>query len=324
MAMTCTDGRCAKPRAVLTKEQAIDIFRLSTSSYPKLVRPTATSVARAFGVSEKTIRDIWNGRTWYDETLPLDLSRPSKPPKKTGRPLGSKDSAPRRARKMSRCETKPLGSGVVSDDSSQTLLNSTAKAKKEGGAEIFNMGASRLQPDHFPQCLRLLSESAGDSLPSSLPLNRDSIPFSSVQFGHSASIDHKTLLTKQPWPVLIPPVVTAPPISSASWTTPSSAMSWSAAAYNCGQFVTPPAQVPTPQQACLSLALLSATAARLDAAGSIFSLDPALSEPRPPLPAPPPAAFWSLAAALPLHQAAQSAGPGAVGSAASAAGPRFG
>ena len=80
--MTSTGGQCAKPRTVLTKDQAIEIFRLCTSGYPGAPGPTATSVAKAFGVNEKTVRDIWNGRTWCEETLPLDSSRQPKPRKK--------------------------------------------------------------------------------------------------------------------------------------------------------------------------------------------------------------------------------------------------
>ena len=83
----------AKPRTVLTKEQAIEIFRLLS---PGRSKPTAVSIAKHFGVSEKAIRDIWNGRTWHEATLPWDSNRRPKIALKTGRPLGRKDRAPRR------------------------------------------------------------------------------------------------------------------------------------------------------------------------------------------------------------------------------------
>ena len=63
-----------KTRAILSSEQAIEIFKI------KLTNQTATRsqplspcvVARAYGVSEKAVRDIWNGRTWLRETMHLD------------------------------------------------------------------------------------------------------------------------------------------------------------------------------------------------------------------------------------------------------------
>jgi hypothetical protein len=84
----------AKPRAVLTKSQAITIFELKHKS------SSATKVARSYGVSEKTVRDIWTARTWASETLHLDPAREIKI-KQTGRPLGSRDSKPRKLRQAS-------------------------------------------------------------------------------------------------------------------------------------------------------------------------------------------------------------------------------
>ena len=87
-----------KPRAVLTKEQVIEIFRYSLAHSSSNNRPTASSVAKQFRVSEKTIRDIWKARTWHVETLQLDPNRRPREMKKAGRPLGRKDSMPRRTR----------------------------------------------------------------------------------------------------------------------------------------------------------------------------------------------------------------------------------
>jgi hypothetical protein len=85
----------AKPRAVLTKSQAITIFQL------KHKLPSATKVARSYGVSEKTVRDIWTARTWASETWHLDPSRAIKIKQHTGRPLGSRNSKPRKPRQAS-------------------------------------------------------------------------------------------------------------------------------------------------------------------------------------------------------------------------------
>jgi hypothetical protein len=50
----------------------------------------ATCIALQFGVSEKTIRDIWNGRTWCEETgMPKDKTT-------LGRPIGAKDKKQRK------------------------------------------------------------------------------------------------------------------------------------------------------------------------------------------------------------------------------------
>jgi hypothetical protein len=118
---------CVKPRAVLTKEQVIDIFKLSKVSSSGKIRPSAVSVAKDFNVSEKTIRDIWCGRTWHEETLPLDTNRRPRKVVKTGRPLGRKDSAPRRRRtgsnqdRSSALQSSDCERGDVEEDSSSEI-----------------------------------------------------------------------------------------------------------------------------------------------------------------------------------------------------------
>jgi hypothetical protein len=80
-------------RSYLMEKQAVEIFQLKMQNTGAMV--TSTAVARAYGVSEKTVRDIWAGRTWKKETWHLDTSRPLVL-KKQGRPLGSKDRTPRK------------------------------------------------------------------------------------------------------------------------------------------------------------------------------------------------------------------------------------
>lgn len=83
-------------RAVLTKSQVLQIFSfkvdaLSTSS--KCERSTS-KIAKMYGVTEKAIRDIWTGRTWFRDTLPLEPTRPEtfeRLKRRPGRPKGSKD-----------------------------------------------------------------------------------------------------------------------------------------------------------------------------------------------------------------------------------------
>jgi hypothetical protein len=60
-------------------------------------RISATKLAGKYGVSEKAIRDIWQGRTWDRETWHLDTTRP-RIEKQRGRPRGSKDRKPRKSK----------------------------------------------------------------------------------------------------------------------------------------------------------------------------------------------------------------------------------
>ena len=85
---------CIKLKTCLGVSQVLQIFR-SKMEDSKLA---ATHVARAYGVSEKTIRDIWLGRTWKHATCALSGCG-SWIPKKCGRPQGSKDRMPRKPRK---------------------------------------------------------------------------------------------------------------------------------------------------------------------------------------------------------------------------------
>jgi hypothetical protein len=72
------DSSMAAPhrsRAVLSREKACQIFCSRGLVYcdrnGKFVQSSSNSLALAYGVSPKTIRDIWNGRTWSHITGPL-------------------------------------------------------------------------------------------------------------------------------------------------------------------------------------------------------------------------------------------------------------
>ena len=93
-------------KVILTSTQAVQIYNMKITAHcksetnPKL--PTA-SIAKLFGVSPKTVRDIWNGRTWYRETLPLDPSRADaaeRLTRRSGRPKGAKDKRQRAGRQV--------------------------------------------------------------------------------------------------------------------------------------------------------------------------------------------------------------------------------
>ncbi len=83
----------SKPRARLTDYQVVQVFKFKLDS-PQL---SSSALANLYRVNEKTIRDIWKGRTWSRKTWHLDTSRPLQL-KQPGRPKGSRDKQPRKKR----------------------------------------------------------------------------------------------------------------------------------------------------------------------------------------------------------------------------------
>ena len=90
-----------KSKAVrfLNADQVTEIFRQKPTNGCEVPARSSSTIARIYGVSAKTVRDIWCGRTWHRQTMHLDPMRPLRPPSRHGRPLGSKDKAPRRRKK---------------------------------------------------------------------------------------------------------------------------------------------------------------------------------------------------------------------------------
>ena len=105
----------SKGRAILTKDQAREIFlcRPDEISSIAIERARAAFLSKKYGVSVKTVRDIWIGRTWYRATFHLDPSKPiaaERLQRQPGRPKGAKDRQPR-TRKMDKgevCNTDDL------------------------------------------------------------------------------------------------------------------------------------------------------------------------------------------------------------------------
>ena len=84
-------------RIILSEQDACAIFQNKPPNGDRHLR-RADMLASLYGVSVKTIRDIWIGRTWYRSTCHLDPSKPVNVHRlqcKPGRPLGAKDSKPR-------------------------------------------------------------------------------------------------------------------------------------------------------------------------------------------------------------------------------------
>ena len=83
-----------KPQARLTEAQVVEIFK------SKQHQKRASNVAALYGINEKTVRDIWSGRTWSKETRHLEVSRPISF-KQMGRPKGRRDRKQRKSRALS-------------------------------------------------------------------------------------------------------------------------------------------------------------------------------------------------------------------------------
>jgi hypothetical protein len=87
-------------------------------------------LSKIYGVSVKTIRDIWIGRTWYRATCHLNHNQPLAPErlhKKAGRPKGVRDSKKR---------SKKLPSDSVDVASPIQYLNQNLVVAVEGHGQI--------------------------------------------------------------------------------------------------------------------------------------------------------------------------------------------
>ena len=67
------ETNASRSRTKLSSRDAIAIFNQSLPRQMQLSggqsgnkkRPSAVAISREYGVNEKTVRDIWRGRTWY-------------------------------------------------------------------------------------------------------------------------------------------------------------------------------------------------------------------------------------------------------------------
>mmetsp|Transcript_7369 Transcript_7369/g.22515 ORF Transcript_7369/g.22515 Transcript_7369/m.22515 type:complete len:234 (+) Transcript_7369:82-783(+) len=86
-------------RRILTAEQAVEIFKLK-EFISDGTKGASVPIARQYGVSPKTIRDIWNRRTWMDATVPFLSDEDAKlqemsSKKMMGRPSGIRNTKPK-------------------------------------------------------------------------------------------------------------------------------------------------------------------------------------------------------------------------------------
>ena len=123
----CSSNR---PRIVLTRKTARDIFQLKATN----LHSASQGLASKYGVSSKTIRDIWNGKSWLEATYDL-WSVDDRPARKTlGRPKGKKDSKPRMRGRNLACEANTLhlaGSRFSNQAPNRTSIQSSQGDKNE-------------------------------------------------------------------------------------------------------------------------------------------------------------------------------------------------
>ena len=101
-----------RTRAILTEQQAVEIFKWQSTDEILTMVCRSSFIAKKFGISEKTVRDIWKQRTWAHATCSLGgkTDTATKVEKKIGRPKGSKDSRPRKQKQTSGTRISPASS----------------------------------------------------------------------------------------------------------------------------------------------------------------------------------------------------------------------
>ena len=128
-------------RYVLSSVQVLDIYRLKTQGDGLTKSKTsASSIAKIFGISSKTVRDIWNGRTWYRTTNHLEPNKgdaAKRMQRHAGRPKGSKDSKPRvRKQMLVKFEEAETATAIYSGNSFTGKISNNSPA------------SSRTMPEH--------------------------------------------------------------------------------------------------------------------------------------------------------------------------------
>jgi len=58
-------------KVLLTQDQALEIYKVRPMDNSPNAKPTSMDVAEQYGVSPKTVRDVWNRKTWVKVTKPL-------------------------------------------------------------------------------------------------------------------------------------------------------------------------------------------------------------------------------------------------------------
>ena len=152
-------------RAVLTEEQAREIFEFRKSHSFNSFHAASTFLSKKFKISSKAVRDIWSGRSWLDATY--DLWGSSERPKKkvVGRPKGKKDSKPRKSKSIAMLKspvpaahgrflksaaeydfshsTRSGCSSIFPTQLKETVIKDALQVKKQNDIEIRNSEENR-------------------------------------------------------------------------------------------------------------------------------------------------------------------------------------
>jgi hypothetical protein len=137
----------SKQRSRLTEAEVIQIFcRWHDNKSP-------TVVSNLYGVNEKTVRDIWSGRTWSKETRHLDPSR-ALAFKKAGSPTGSKDTKPRESRGL------PISTDVTPREQNPGLDVANSANDHIRGCIVRINPSSKTEAVSMASLCRMLSESS--------------------------------------------------------------------------------------------------------------------------------------------------------------------
>ncbi|EKX44120.1 hypothetical protein GUITHDRAFT_109903 [Guillardia theta CCMP2712] len=127
-------------RAVISEEIAVEIFAKRKMN-TKFKTADSCLVANEYGVSSKSVRDVWDRRTWVKATMPLwtpaEVEQYEKSNKRPpGRPLGVTDSKPRKRR----CH---------SHKSDQTLRKKVAESRRQQPNDASSSSSSSSSTCYF-------------------------------------------------------------------------------------------------------------------------------------------------------------------------------
>ena len=145
--------RTFKTRTILTEQQAISIFQIKLAAAQSKDKSgfEATAVAKIFGVSDKAIRDIWKGRTWFRETMHLDSTRAADVndvAPRAGRPKRSK-SKPRSGRSLACSSPLIYDSNKLPNKDTETISTRTTLSH-----QLFDSSSPKATALEDCQCIK--------------------------------------------------------------------------------------------------------------------------------------------------------------------------
>uniref|UniRef100_A0A6U6C969 Uncharacterized protein n=1 Tax=Guillardia theta TaxID=55529 RepID=A0A6U6C969_GUITH len=123
-----------KKKAILTPVMALEIY-----SYRNVDTENKTAesceVANKYGISSKSVRDIWDRRTWARITRQMWTRQEKEDYDKThqrgpGRPSGTKDSKPRKRRIQSKRQSKVKAAQLASTSQEAADVFNSSKSRK--------------------------------------------------------------------------------------------------------------------------------------------------------------------------------------------------